>query len=325
MESHNQVPAQERFSKIRLGVSACLLGEPVRFNGGHSRDRFVSREIEQMVDYVPVCPEVEVGMGAPREALRLVRIGENTRLVASNSGRDHTEAMKDYARRKAAELAALDLDGFVLKKDSPSCGMERVKVYDSNGAPSKSGRGLFAEEMMRRAPLLPVEEEGRLNDPRLRENFFVRVFAYRRLRELFSRSWTPGELVKFHAREKFLLQAHNPAAQRALGRLAARVRELPREELARRYQELFMKALSKPARPRGHVNVLQHMAGFFKRRLEGGEKRELAALIEDFRAGLTPLPAPMTLVRHHMAKFKTAYLAQQTYLAPAPKSLLRGL
>ena len=311
----------ERSGKLHVGISACLLGQNVRYDGGHKQDAFLTGALAEHVDFVPVCPEVELGLGTPREAIRLVRDGGLVRLVGRSSGADHTEAMARYARRRVAALARLDLDGFVLKKDSPSCGMERVKVYGGPVA-ARDGRGAFAAVLLDALPLLPVEEEGRLNDVALRENFVERLFASRRLRGLFSGRWTAGHLVAFHAAEKLLVLAHEPAAYTKLGRLVAAVRRLPREEVARRYAELYMRALGKPASRGRHANVLHHMAGYFKDRATADERRELADAIADYRRGLVPLLVPLTLVKHHVRRHRVAYLASQRYLDPSPKELM---
>lgn len=309
-------------SNLRIGVSACLLGEPVRFNGGHAKDRFVVTCVAQLAELVPVCPELEAGMGAPRDPVRLRRADGLVQLVNPKSGEDWTSHMARYAESKARELQALDLSGFIFKKDSPSCGMERVKVYDENGVPSKNGRGLFAAVLIESNPLLPVEEEGRLNDYRLRENFFERVFAYRRLRNFFSGPWTAAGLIKLHTAEKLLVLSHDPHAHGELGWLVARAAGMQREIAAAGYQRLFMAALSKQASAKRQANVLLRAAGYFKGWLSAGEKNELLGLVEDFRSGLVPLAVPLTLVRHYVSRFDAKYIAAQTYLEPHPKSLM---
>ena len=308
--------------EIRIGISACLLGEPVRYDGGHKRDSFLVDVLGKFVTFVPVCPEVEIGMGTPRETLRLVRLADGLHMIAKESGADHTRAMRRYAERRVASLEALDLAGYVLKKDSPSCGMERVKVYDAKSVPSKSGPGLFAEVLLRRCPLLPVEEEGRLQDARLRENFLERVFAYRRLQRVFASRWQVGDLVAFHTAEKFLVLAHDPPAYEALGRLLAGAKRAARERLAAAYQEAFMAALKKIATARRHTNVLGYLAGFFKEQLSQDEQQELAGLIRDYRQGLVPLIVPLTLLRHYVRRHDMEYLKGQTYLQPHPKDLM---
>lgn len=315
----SQRPPRE---EIRIGISSCLLGEEVRYDGGHKRNALVTGALSRFMAFVPVCPEVEVGMPVPRPAIRLVRLGGELRLVDPKHGLDHTEAMRRFAERRVRELEALDLSGYLLKKDSPSCGMERVKVYSEKGPGVRDGVGLFAEALMRRLPLLPVEEEGRLEDPRLRESFVERVFAYRRLRTLLAARWTVGDLVRFHTAEKLLLLAHEPKAYQSLGRLVARAKQLPRAEVATRYGAAFMKALRVPA-TRGKVcNVLQHMAGYFKDRLEADEKAELQETIADHQRGLVPLVVPLTLLRHHVRKLGAPYLEGQTFLEPHPRELM---
>ena len=311
-----------REDRLRIGVSSCLLGENVRWDGGHKRDRFLTDELGPFVEWVPVCPEVEVGLGTPRPTLRLVRRGGDVRMIEPKSGSDHTDAMRAYARRRVRALDREDLSGYVLKKDSPSCGMERVKVYAGAGAGTRDGRGLFAEALLERFPHLPVEEEGRLGDARLRENFVVRVFAYRRLRRLFASRWSAGALVAFHTAHKLLLLAHVPAAYSRLGRLVADARSFAREELSRRYQDEFMAALAHPSTRRQHTNVLQHMAGYFRGRIDVADRDELLALIEEHRLGRLPLIVPLTLVRHHARRLDVTYLLGQVYLDPHPKELM---
>jgi len=306
---------------VKIGISSCLLGAKVRFDGGHKKDDFLVHTFGRWVQWVPVCPEVEVGMGTPRESIRLVRDGDEVRLVAPKSGRDWTAEMRAYARRRVRELAHHDLDGYVLKKDSPSCGMERVKVY-GGGMPTKSGRGLFAAELLAANPNLPVEEEGRLNDPRLRDNFVERVFAYRRVKELFAGRWTVGELVAFHTAHKLQLMAHSPAVYAELGRLVAAAKQLPQEEVRATYVGRFMAGLGTIATPRRHANVLLHILGYFKKVLDSEARAELLGLIEDYRRGLVPLIVPITLVRHHVRVHGIAYLAGQVYLDPHPKELM---
>ena len=307
---------------IRIGISSCLLGEPVRFDGGHKRDPFLTETFGAFVEWVPVCPEVECGFGTPRESMRLVRVENDVRLLTVRTAVDLTERMAAYARRRVAALDAEELCGYVLKKDSPSCGMDRVKIYGTRGVPEKSGRGIFAAALIERFPSLRVEEEGRLSDPRLRENFIERVFEYWRLRRLFSGRWNLGTLVDFHTAHKLILMAHSPEAYRKLGRLVAQARGIGRADLERRYTGMFMSALTVIATPRRHTNVLQHMAGYFKKRLDASSKAELATAIDDYRRGLVPLVVPMTLLRHHVKVHSVAYLAGQLYLAPHPKELM---
>jgi uncharacterized protein YbgA (DUF1722 family)/uncharacterized protein YbbK (DUF523 family) len=276
---------------------------------------------------------VEAGFGTPRETMRLVLTEPQVRqrgqrfdpariaLVLNKQGTDVTETLTSYATRKVEKLAHADLSGFVLKKDSPSCGMERVKVYTPEGPGERGGRGLFAEALMARLPNLPVEEEGRLGDPRLRENFVERVFAYRRLRRLFAGRWTVGDVVAFHTAHKLTLMAHSPVAYREIGQLVARAKQMPRADFSSEYQSRFMHALAIVATPKRQANVLQHMFGYFSKDIDADARRELLALIEDHRQGQVPLIVPMTLMRHHVRRQKVEYLLGQTWLEPHPREL----
>jgi uncharacterized protein YbgA (DUF1722 family)/uncharacterized protein YbbK (DUF523 family) len=307
---------------IRLGVSACLLGDQVRYDGGHKRDAFLMDILGPFVEWVKVCPEVESGMGTPRESIRLVNQDGRIRLLTVKTGVDYTEVMATYASARVDALANEGLCGYVLKKDSPSCGMTHVKVYRGSGPVARSGVGLFAQALLARFPDLPVEEEGRLLDPRLRENFIERVFAYRRLRDLFESRWTVGDLVRFHTAHKLVLMAHSVPAYGRLGRLVAGVKSISRRTVSNDYRTRFMAALSIIATPQRHTNVLQHMAGYFKRTLDASSRAELLATIDDYRRGLVPLVVPLTLIRHHVRQHDVHYLAGQVYLEPHPKELM---
>lgn len=307
---------------IRIGISSCLLGERVRYDGGHKRDPYLVEMLGQYVEWIPVCPEVELGLGTPRESLRLVRIEEGVRMIMAKTGQDHTDGMRSFAARRVRKLEEEHLCGYILKKDSPSCGMERVRVFDVNGVPAKSGRGLFAEVLLKHFPNLPVEEEGRLCDPRLRENFIERVFAYHRLKALFARRWKVGELVQFHTAHKMLLMAHSPHAYQSLGRLVAQAKSMARAELCQRYELDFMGALREMATTKRHTNVLQHIVGYFSKQLDSDSRQELEALLQDYRAGLVPLVVPLTLIRHYVRKHDVTYLRGQMYLEPHPKELM---
>jgi uncharacterized protein YbgA (DUF1722 family)/uncharacterized protein YbbK (DUF523 family) len=309
-------------SRLRIGISACLLGQEVRFDGGHKRDYFLTEVLGAFVEWVPVCPEVELGLGTPRETLRLVRSDTGVRMITTRTGIDHTDAMNTWARRRLEELAREDLCGYVLKKDSPSCGMERVKVFGSADVPERQGRGLFAAALLERFPSLPVEEEGRLSDQRLRENFIERTFAYRRLKDLFDRRWSIGSLVRFHTAHKMSLLAHSTTAYQELGRLVARARELPKRELRERYERHFMGTLSRMATTKRHTNVLTHMSGHLKKLLVVDSRRELDETIDEYRRGLVPLVVPLTLIRHHVRQHGVEYLEGQVYLQPHPRELM---
>jgi uncharacterized protein YbgA (DUF1722 family)/uncharacterized protein YbbK (DUF523 family) len=307
---------------IRVGISTCLLGQAVRWDGGHKREAFLTDVLAPYFEWVPVCPEVEIGMGIPREPVQLVRAEGGLRMLGTRTRRDWTEPMAEFAARRVRALERLDLCGYVLKKDSPSCGMERVKVRDAKGMARRDGRGLFAEALLRENPMLPVEEEGRLNDAVLRENWIERVFAYRRLRSLFEGRFSLGRLVAFHTAHKLQLLAHAPEAYRRLGRLVAGAKALPRAELRGRYETGFMETLAVRATPRRQVNVLQHCLGHFRERLEPKARAALAAQVADYQKGLVPLVVPVAMIRHYVDLLGVEYLAGQVYLEPHPKELM---
>jgi len=308
-------------ARIRLGISACLLGSRVRFDGQHKRDAFLTDELGPLVEWVPVCPEVEVGMGVPREPVRLVVGGAEgrPRMLGLASGTDWTARMNRFVEARVRTLAREELSGFVLKSKSPSCGLARVKVYadaHSRLPVHARGGGLFAEALARAFPNLPVEDEGRLQDARLRENFLERVFAYARLRSFWRGRWTLGGLVEFHAAQKMALLAHSTEGYRSLGRLVAGGKSLARTELRERYESGFMATLTKMATPGKHANVLMHLAGHLKDQLDAADKRELLGLIEEQRHGHLPLVVPLTLLAHHARRLGATYLLGQTYLNP---------
>ena len=307
--------------KIRLGVSSCLLGERVRFDGGHKHDRFLTQTLGRYVEYVPVCPEVELGLPTPRETLRLVGEPDAQRLVFSKSGEDITERMQNWARKRVIELEKEELCGFIFKAKSPSSGMTRVKLYDKNGSPNTQGVGLFARAFMEHFPLLPVEEDGRLNDPRLRENFIEAIFTLKRWRESLAVGKTRGVLVDFHTRHKLLMLSHSPEIYRQMGRLVAGHQGLSTQETYTEYLALLMKGLRLRTTTRKHVNVLQHVLGYFKKQLDADEKQEVLQIIADYRAGLIPLIVPVTLLNHFVRKYDQPYLQQQVYLNPHPLEL----
>ena len=307
---------------VRIGISSCLLGEQVRYDGGHRRDAFLTEELGRHVEFVPLCPEVEIGLGVPRPALRLERRGgDRVRMVVTGTGEDLSGRMRAWAQGAAERIEAAGLDGYVLKKSSPSCGMERVKVYDENGSPAPGGRGLFAEALIERLPLLPVEEEGRLRDARLRGRFAERVFGRARVREFLGSDWGPGELVKFHSAEKMLVRVHHPALALDLGRLVAEAGSLPREQLAERYAELHARALAREATAGRHQDVLEHLAGHVKDGVSSEDRSELQRAIEEYRKGIVPLVVPLALLRRHIRAASAEWAAAQVYLEPAPREL----
>lgn len=306
---------------IKIGISACLLGEPVRFNGGHKESRLCSETLARHFEYVPVCPEVAIGLGTPREPIRLV--GEAAAPRALGTVRrelDVTEVLAAYGQAMAAQLD--DICGYILMQKSPSCGMERVKVYQDNGHPAEGGgRGIFAAALMQARPDLPVEEDGRLNDPVLRENFLTRVFAYAEWQRLLRAGLSRRALVDFHSRYKYQLMATSPVQYRELGRLIASVDRQSLDEVAPRYFSQLMAALKQTASRGTHSNVLQHLSGYLKRVLSGDEKRELMQLIDQYRRGCVPLVVPLTLLKHHFRRHPDDYIAQQVYLQPHPEDL----
>jgi uncharacterized protein YbbK (DUF523 family)/uncharacterized protein YbgA (DUF1722 family) len=307
---------------IPVGVSACLLGQRVRWDGGHKSDALLIEVLGRYVRWVPVCPEVEVGLPVPRDPLRLVRRSDQVRLLMPSSGADHTEAMTRYAARRVRALAARDICGFVLKEKSPSCGLSGVRVYDERGVSTRDGRGLFADELVRRLPHLPVEQEGRLADPRLRVNFVERIFAYRRLKSLFSGRWRMAELTSFHSAHKLLLMAHSPAAYDRLGRVVAGAKGQTRAALREQYERQFMAALAVLATPGRHAKVLGHIFDYVSPALQRKQRAEISGLIEDFRRDVVPLAAPLTRLRQHVQRLGVRYLLGQVYLDPDPPSLI---
>jgi len=307
---------------IKIGVSTCLLGQKVRFDAGHKHDRYITDILGDYFHFVPVCPELEVGMGVPRESVRLVGSLEAPRLVGTRTGADWTYRMLTYARQRVRRSDLLDLCGYILKKDSPSCGMERVKLYHESGLAERSAAGLYAKILMEQYPLLPVEEEGRLNDARIRDNFIERVFAYYRLRRLFASGFSRGALVAFHTANKYLILAHSPKHYTLLGRLAAEVKAHRPSEFREKYSALFMEALTIKATPKKHHNVMLHILGYLKTDLEPADKKYILGVLDDYRLGLVPLVVPLTLLRHYVAKQGVTYIADQIYLNPHPKELM---
>ncbi len=307
--------------KIRIGISTCLLGENVRYNGGHALDRFLRDTLGRYIDYVPVCPEVECGFGVPRETFRLTGDPKRPRLVTTKTGVDHTERMEAWARKRADELAAENLSGFIFKSDSPSSGMERVKVYDARGVPRRAGVGVFARIFMERFPLTPAEDDGRLHDPVLRENFIDRILIYGDYRRIMGERKPVRALVEFHTRNKLMLMAHGPKNLEGMGRLVAQSGVLPREEIVRRYEGLLMEAMALKPTAAKHTNVLMHAMGYFKKVLSADEKQELLSVIEQYRRETIPLVVPVTLLNHYVRKYDQPYLKEQTYLNPHPPEL----
>lgn len=307
--------------KIRIGISSCLLGEEVRYHGGHSLDRFLRDTLGRYVEYVPVCPEVEAGFSTPREPFRLVGQPENPRFITVKTQVDYTDRMTKWSRARAAELVKEDLSGFIFKSKSPSSGMERVKVYSEKGMPVKKGVGVFARAFTERCPLLPVEEDGRLHDPALRENFIERIFALGRWRDVVGKRKTRGNLVTYHTQHKLLIMSHSQKHLTDMGRLVARSKDTLPGDLYPKYQRLLLEALKLRASVSKHVNVLQHVQGYFKRKLTADEKKEIAETLREYLEGNVPLIVPITLLNHYVRKYNDPYLKEQVYLRPHPLEL----
>lgn len=326
---------------VRLGISACLLGKKVRYDGGHRLDHYLTETLGPFVDWISVCPEVETGLGVPREPMRLVGTATDARLVTIQTHIDHTERMRKWAGGRIRELAGEGLCGFIFKSRSPSSGMTRVKIYSEDGVAGPVGSGMWAGAFMDANPLLPVEDESRLRDADIRENFIERVFVWHRWQQLFRQRRSVGRLVEFHSGHKYLIMAHSPAHLRRLGRIVSgskitqgkspgpktlppgRKRSTPTaNELYDAYLPLLMEALKLQATVKKNVKVLTHMMGYFKRTLSPGEKQELLGVIEDYHRGLTPLIAPVTLFRHYVRKYDEPYLSRQLYLNPHPAELM---
>lgn len=316
-------PADEAvmLEKVQVGVSSCLLGEEVRFDGGHKRDAYLTGTLASYFDFVPFCPEAAVGLGIPRQPIRLVRRGVSVRAVGVKTPElDPTDQLAAYAEATTGQLS--HISGYIFKKASPSCGMERVKVYNEKGMPEQNGVGIYAGVLMQRLPLLPVEEEGRLGDAVLRENFIERVFVYHRWQQMMRDGLTASGLVDFHSDHKYLILAHDQEAYRQLGRLVADAGKGDLERLAADYATLLMQTLKRPATTRQHVNVLQHLLGYLKKHLDTLDREELLETIEQYRQGLLPLIVPITLIRHHFRRNPDPYVLRQYYLSPHPKELM---
>jgi uncharacterized protein YbgA (DUF1722 family)/uncharacterized protein YbbK (DUF523 family) len=307
-------------SPIRVGVSSCLLGQEVRFDAGHRRESFVADVLSRYFELLPVCPEVAIGLGVPRQPIRLVGEAGAPRAVGTRTPElDVTDRLAAYGQQMADRLGGIS--GYIFKSKSPSCGLFRVKVYGANGYASKSGTGIYAREIAKALPLVPLEEEGRLNDPALRENFIERVYAFRRWQELLAEGLTAEKLVEFHAAHKLILMAHGRGPLKELGQLVAEAGKRPVDELAARYGEVFMAALAHQATRRRHTDVLFHLMGYLKKAISAGDKAELVEVIDDYRTGKLPLIVPITLLKHHFRVHPHPYINKQLYLSWAPASL----
>ncbi|RMI09574.1 MAG: DUF1722 domain-containing protein [Calditrichaeota bacterium] len=313
---------QNQFKKIPVGISTCLLGEKVRFDGGHKEDRYLTRVLSEYFQWVPVCPEVEMGLPIPRENLRLVKVDDEIRLIGGKTGQDFTEQMFAWAKQRLTQLQAAGLCGYIVKRSSPSCGMERVRVYGKSGIPERNGVGLYTDLLLKTYPLLPVEEEGRLNDPVLLENFIERVFAYHRLQQFLQAKPGVRDLMQFHTRHKLTLMAHSPTNAIRLGRIVARTRPDNFDEMLEEYITLFMHTLRRKATPQKHANVMYHIMGYFKKQLDTNDKQECVEAIENYRTGYLPLVVPLTLLKHHLRRHPVDWLTQQVYFNPYPAELM---
>ncbi|AAY94367.1 DUF1722 domain-containing protein [Pseudomonas protegens] len=308
-------------AKPKIAISACLMGVEVRYNGGHKESRLCSRVLSDYFDFVPLCPEVAIGMGTPREPIRLVGDPEQPRAVGTvDASLDVTLPLAEYGERMAAQVD--DICGYIFMQNSPSCGLERVKVYQANGIPHRNGgRGVYAQAFCAQHPNLPVEEAGRLNDPVLRENFLTRVYVYRDWQALLKQGLTRRALTDFHSRCKYLLMAHHPEQYKALGNLLGSMGKGDATLIGPRYFSQLMEALSRCATRGTHSNVLQHISGYFKRAISSEDKQEMQRLISQYRQGIVPLVVPLTLLKHHLRQNPDPYIAQQLYLQPHPEDL----
>lgn len=330
MEKRRAVVTQDPVKPIKIGISTCLLGKSVRYDGGHSHDPFITGTLGQFLEYLPVCPEVECGMAIPREAIRLVGDVDNPRLMTVKTAIDKSPMMHSWIPEKLRLLESEDLCGFIFKSKSPSSGLHRIKVYSEDGqVKSNNGVGLFARAFTLHFPLIPVEDSGRLHDPGLRENFIENIFTLRRWRDVMNGykessitgSARMGPLVDFHTKNKLLLLSHSEKIYRQMGRLVADCRAIEPELLFGRYETLLLEALRLLTTTRKNINVLQHMMGYFKKELDSREKAELLTTFEHYSLGYTPLIVPITLIRHYVLKYDQPYLSQQTYLNPHPVEL----
>ena len=303
-----------------IALSSCLAGEEVRFDGAHKRDKWLLKELSKFVDYRTFCPEVGIGLGIPRPPIRLMLRNGETRVVGvADASIDVTERLQNYAFDTLPRLG--DVSGYVFKSKSPSCGMFRVKRYNTKGHPEGTGIGAFAEVISQQMPDLPIEEEGRLCDPLLRENFVNRIFVYQRLQALFEQGIDAKALIAFHSDHKYLVMAHSQAAYKRLGHLLSDLKGKDMQRIGQEYRRELMAALKRRVSRARHVNVLQHIQGYLKDRISGGDKAELATAIEDYRRGEVPLVVPIRLFRHYFRHHPDDYVARQVYLEPAPPSL----
>lgn len=309
--------------KILVGISACLLGESVRFDGGHKRMTFAVESLSPWVAFEPVCPEMAIGLPVPRPALRLVKVRDGAISLRFSDKRegDLTEKMQHFSEQRVSRFE--HLCGYIVCAKSPSCGMERVRVYDDEGKNNrKTGRGIYTRVLMETFPWLPVEEDGRLNDPALRENFVERIYTLHELNQVYARGLNRGALIAFHSRYKLSLLAHSQPHYRELGGFVAAINKWDDlEAYFIAYRQQLMEVLSYQTTRRNHTNVLMHVQGYFRRQLNARQRQELATLIDRYRRGMQPLLAPITLLKHYMAEYPDEYLVLQRYFEPYPEAL----
>lgn len=317
-----QKTTDKEVPRIRIAISKCLLGENVRYDGTHKHQRFLTETYGEYFEWVPLCPEHESGMGTPRESMRLEGSLQDTKLITSRSKQDKTEQLMSYAVPRSEQLGRDDVCGIILKKGSPSCGVYGVKIFNETGMPGEKGPGLFAKEVLKRFPNLPIEEEGRLNDAILRELFIGKVFTYYRYRQEEGTGWTAKSLIKFHERHKYLLMAHDQMGLKSLGQLLSDLKSRPLEGTVMIYFGKMMKLLSKPPGVKGHLNVLMHLMGYFKKDLTQDEKQELLENFDLYKRNRVPLIVPVTLLKHYVRKYQQPYLLDQVYLEPHPTELM---
>ena len=309
--------------KIKIGMSSCLLGEEVRWDGDHKYDQYVRDVLGSYFDYVSICPEVDVGMGVPRETVALYGTLENPKMITKRSKTDWTKKMNHYTKDRIHELTKENLCGYVFKSKSPSCGIGKVPIYSEFGSSRmRHGSGMFASSFVKVFPLVPVEDEGRLHDPVIRENFIVRIFCFHRLQLLVRKSFSIGSLVRFHTRHKFLILSHSRKKYDDMGELVANAKKIKTAELKTRYSKLFMAALTYKSTPKKNTDVLLHMVGFLKKILTREGKKDILSVIEDYRNELLPLVVPVTLIYHQVKKHNIEYLLDHVYLNPHPKELM---
>ena len=307
--------------KIQIGISSCLLGEEVRYDGGHKRNVYITGALSQYFDFKAICPEMAIGLGVPRPTIRQVDMGQGVRVVGvKDASLDVTDKLRSFSQEACRSMQGIS--GYILKKDSPSCGMDRVRVYNSSDMPEKRGRGIFADALMQAHPNLPVEEEGRLMDPMLRENFIERVFIYFRWQQLVKSGLTAQKLIEFHTRHKFNLLAHDEQIYRQLGRMVAELDDNNLQALANNYIDMLMGGLKKPASRKRHTNVLMHIMGFFKNQLSAEDKQEMLDILDAYRLGRVPLIVPITMLKHHLRRNPHPYIEQQYYMNPYPEELM---